>query len=283
MRQFSLIILALLISTGVQAQRIVRETKHTFDTFGAKITKVVIPSTSLPDLMLRDAVNRGWRISPFEFCTFEEYSRLKSDTNFFFLMRVDGMYKRELEPKIEYLTLLKGGPEVKSGMYSSQSIITLPLQESEDNSGQNLHLLPAYIDIIQNHIYKVQQNILLAFKGTLSYSDRVSEIKGRELLFSTDLLGYDIGEGEFSALFGDAVKLVSVDDIEDAIINNKENTVIPVVINPKGDSAGSYCYKMIIGTDTHELLFFRRHKVSRRLPVGFTKEDIRKISVPFRF
>ncbi|MDZ4059379.1 MAG: hypothetical protein U1D64_04965 [Bacteroidales bacterium] len=283
MRHFSTIILFLLITTGVQAQRIVRETKHTFETFGAKITKVVIPSTSLPDLMLRDAVNRGWRISPFEFCSFEEYNRLKSDTNFFFLMRVDGMYKRELEPKIEYLTLIKGGPEVKRGLYSSQNIITLPLQESDDNSGKSLHLLPVYIDIIQNHIYKVQQNILLAFKGTLSYSDRVSEIKGKELLFSTDLLGYDIDEDEFTKLFGGAVKLVSADDLEDAIINNHKNTVVPVIINPKGDSEGSFCYKLIIGTDSHELLFFRRHKVSRRLPVGFTKEDIRKISVPFRF
>lgn len=283
MRRVLLAVFMFFVFTGVEAQNIIKETKNTFATFGAKITKVVIPSTSLADLMLRDAVNKGWRISPFEFCTMEEYNKIKEDTNYFFLLRVDGRFRNELEPKVEYLTLVKGGPEIKKGIYSSHNIITLPLQEIDDNSGTNLYLLPMYIDLIQNHIYKVQKDISLAFKGNAIYSNKVSDIKGMELLFSMDQLNYKLPNSDFVELFNGNVKLVTEQEIEDAIINSSPNTVVSLLIEPKGGSRGSYCYKLLIGTESHELYFFRRHKVSKRVPLGFTKEDIRKISVPFQF
>lgn len=283
MRRFLLLGFIFLLFTQMSAQNIVKEARNTFSSFGAKTTKVVIPSSSLANLMLRDAVNKGWRISPFEFCTMEEYNKIKGDTNFFFLLRVDGQFRNELEPKIEYLTLIKGGAEVKKGLFSSRNILTLPLQEVDDNSGANLFLLPIYIDVIQNHIYRVQKDIYLAFKGNTIYSSRVSEIKEKELLFSTDLLNYKISESEFSELFKGSIKLVTTEEIEDAIIENRPNTIIPVIIKPRGSTGGSFCYKLLIGADSHELFFFRRHKISNRAPLGFTKEDIRKISVPFQF
>lgn len=278
-----MLLLSLSFSSGVFAQKFIRETRNTFTGFGAKITKVVIPSNTLPDMVLRDAVNKGWRISPFEFCTVEEYERLKGDTSYFFLMRVDGRYKKDLEPKIEYLTLLQGGPEVKRGTYNNKNIITLPIQEAEDVSGANLHLLPIYIDVIQNHIYKIQKDVTLAFKGNSFYADRVTEVKDKKLLVAAEFLSFTPAETEIQDLFKGKAQLVSQEDVEDAVMANKENTVVTILIKPRGNSRGSYCYKMLIGTDSHELLFFRRHKISLLLPAGFTKEDIRKISVPFQF
>ena len=278
-----MLLLSLSFSSGVFAQKFIRETRNTFTGFGAKITKVVIPSNTLPDMVLRDAVNKGWRISPFEFCTVEEYERLKGDTSYFFLMRVDGRYKKDLEPKIEYLTLLQGGPEVKRGTYNNKNIITLPIQEAEDVSGVNLHLLPIYIDVIQNHIYKIQKDVTLAFKGNSFYADRVTEVKDKKLLVAAEFLSFTPAETEIQDLFKGKAQLVSQEDVEDAVMSNKENTVVTILIKPRGNSRGSYCYKMLIGTDSHELLFFRRHKISLLLPAGFTREDIRKISVPFQF
>lgn len=278
-----MLILSFSISSGLFAQKFIRETRNTFTSLGTKITKVVIPSTTLADMVLRDAVNKGWRISPFEFCDSQEYEALKNDTSYFFLMRVDGRFKNELEPKIEYLTLIQGGPEVKRGTYSNKNIVTLPVQETGDVSGANLHLIPIYIDIIQNHIYKIQNDVSLAFKGNLFYADKVTDVIGRDLLIASEFLSYTPGNSEISDLFKGKAKLVSEEDVEDAIIGNKKNTVVTVLIKPRGNSRGSYCYKMLVSTDSHELLFFRRHKISLLLPAGFTKEDIRKISVPFQF
>lgn len=283
MRHFIILAASLLVFTGSFSQNPIAQTRNTFNNYGKKTTKVVIPSTSLADLMLRDAVNRSWRISPFEFCDVAEYEKIKQDTNYFFLMRVDGMYKKDLEPKIEYLTLIKGGAEVKKGLYSSHNIINLPIQQSEDLDGGNLFLIPIYIDIIQDHIYRIQENVLLAFKGSLIYSDRVSRLKGKITLFSKDQLAYEISDSEFTSLFKGDVKLVSSSDIEEAVTNNRDKTAVAIVVTPRGGTTGSYCYKMIITTDSHELLFLRRQKISKRSPAGFSAEDIRKITAPYQF
>lgn len=255
MRRILLLGFMFLLFTGMNGQNFLKETRNTFSSFGAKTTKVVIPSSSLADLMLRDAVNKGWRISPFEFCTMDEYNKIKEDTSFFFLLRVDGRFRKELESKIEYITLIKGGPEVKKGLYSSRDIMTLPLQEVDDNSGENLYLLPMYIDLIQNYIYKVQKDISLAYKGNTIYSNKVSDIKGKTFLFSTDLLNYQVPDAEFSRLFKGEIKLVSTIEIEHAIVEERATTVVPIIIKPKGASKGSFCYKLLIETDSHELFF----------------------------
>ncbi len=265
------------------AQNPIKETRETFESFGSKTTKVVIPSTSLADLMFRDAVERGWRISPFEFCTMEEYEEIKHNPNYFFLLRVEGKFRSELEPKIEYITLIKGGPEVRRGLYSSKDLITLPLQLVDSEETTHLHLLPVYIDVIQNHIYEVQSDLALAFKGNTIYSDRVEELKGKELLFSIDYLNYSVSENRFMSSFLNNVKVVDEKEIEKALEESRKNTVVPLLITPGEDHRGSYCYKILVGTDDHRLYFFRRHKISRWLSSGFTREDIRKISVPFQF
>ena len=284
MRRVGFLVLMLIGFNSLFSQNVIRETRAIFSEFGTKITKVVIPSTKLSDLMLREAVSKGWRISPFEFCSLDDYHRLKNDPNFFFLLIQEGRYKKDSEPTIDYLTLERGGEFSGRRLIGpGRDIITLPLQSTLDETGQYLHLLPIYIDIIQNHIYKVQQDISLAFKGPAIYSDRVSELRDKELLFSLDLINFTASETEFKSFFNRRVTVVDSDTIESAIVTNKRNAAVPVVITPEGSPNSSFCYKMIISTDTHELLFFRRHRITSRRSAGFTKEDIRKISAPFQF
>jgi hypothetical protein len=283
MRRIFLVLLLTAMTVSGYSQNPIKETREIFDNFGSKTTKVVVPSTSLADLMLRDAVERGWRISPFEFCTMEEYEKIRHNPDYFFLLRVEGKFRKELEPKIEYLTLIKGGPEVKRGLYSSKDMITLPLQRVDSDKTTHLHLLPVYIDVIQNHIYEVQSDLTLAFKGNTIYSDRVDELKDKELLFPMEYLNYSVSENRFLSQFLNNIKIVDESDVERAFEESRENTVVPLLITPGDESRGSYCYKILVGTDDHRLYFFRRHKISRWISSGFTREDIRKISTPFQF
>jgi hypothetical protein len=39
---------------------------------------------------------------------------------------------------------------------------------------------------------------------------------------------------------------------------------------------------MLIDAQSNRMVFFRRHKISSRLPAGFTREDIKRISIPFQ-
>jgi hypothetical protein len=283
MRQIFLIIASLFLFTTISAQRVIKEAKNNFNNFGTKVTKVVLPGTGLVDMSIIDAIKKGWKISPYEFCTPAEYDKIKEDTSFYFLMRTDGIFGNEYEPRLEYLTLIKGGPEFRKGLFSSADIISLPLQAKDDESGQILSFIPAYIDIIQNYIYKVQKGILLSFTGESSYGESLSEIKGKTILFNDSCIGYPTRKDEMKWTFRGRAESVSEDEIEKALSQPEPDLVVSLVISPAGNPIGGYCYKLLIGTENHELFFFRKHKISSRLPAGFTKEDIKKISLPYQF
>ena len=46
---------------------------------------------------------------------------------------------------------------------------------------------------------------------------------------------------------------------------------------PTDAKAGSYCYKMLIGTQSYKLYLFRKHKITPKFGVGFMDYDIRSI------
>jgi len=282
MRQSYLLLISLFLVTNISAQKIIKDARNNFNNFGLKITKVVIPGTGLLDMSIRDAVIKGWKISPYEFCTPQEYEKIKEDTSFFFLLRTDGIFGNEYEPRLEFLTLVKGGPEFKRGLFYSVEIISLPLQAKDDDSGEILPFVPAYISIMQNYIYKVQKGILRAFTGESSYGENLSEIKVKRIMFNSNDIGYPTKEDEIKWTFRDRARCVTSDEIEMALSEPLPETIVGLVISPEGDPKGGYCYKLLIGAENHELYFFRKHKIGSRLGAGFTKEDIKKISLPYQ-
>ncbi|MEN6619515.1 MAG: hypothetical protein ABFC28_08515 [Rikenellaceae bacterium] len=282
MRQLSLLLISLFLVTNISAQKVIKDVKNNFNNFGTKITKVVIPGTGLIDLSIRDAVKKGWKISPYEFCTSQEYDKIKEDTSFYFLLRTDGIFGNEYEPRLEYLSLIKGGPKFKKGLFLSAEIISLPFQAKDNESGHILPFIPAYLDIMQNYIYKVQKKNLLAFTGKSSYGENLNGIKGKTILFNSTDIGFPTIKDEIKWKFRGRAESVTADEIEKTIYESVPDLVVSLVISPAGNPKGGYCYKLLIGAENHELYFIRKHKISTRLQAGFTKEDIKKISLPYQ-
>ena len=283
MRQlFALLFSFFVITNPSYGQEIFGKAKNNFRNFAGKTTMVVANSTDFTDLSIVDAVKSGWKISPFEICTLSEFEKLKTDTSYYFLMRVDGKFKNEGEAKIEYLTLVKGGPESKKGISKMYEIATLPLQAIGDESGEAFFFIPAYIDIIQSHIINVGSEILKAYVGNSFYTNRIDNAGDKKIIFDKEDLGFELDPAEADTLFRKKVTIGDESTVEKAILESAAETLVGFTISPKGNSSGSYSYKLIIDAETHDLLFFRRHKISGRLPKGFTKEDIKRVSIPFR-
>ena len=74
-----------------------------------RTTKVVTGSGGILDSALRDEVSARWRISPFEFCTVEEYNSLKENSDYYFLLvaRSDEKKYSGMPPKL--FAVIQGG------------------------------------------------------------------------------------------------------------------------------------------------------------------------------
>ncbi|GAB1374613.1 hypothetical protein MASR1M46_14990 [Bacteroidales bacterium] len=263
-------------------QEIFGKAKYNYRSFADKKTMVVVNQHDFTDLSLADAVKSGWKLSLYELCSQERFSKIMTDTNYFFLLRVEGKMRREGEASLEYLTLVKGGPSAKKGIDKMYEIVSMPLQPVGDESGKAFVFMPVLINIMQDHIINVGESILRAYVGNSFYSNRIDNIGDRVLLIDREDIGWSYTDEELEELFGDNLILGDAAQIAGAVKDAEEKRVVSYTVSPAGGNNRGYSYKMLIDTETHELLFFRRHRITQKSPAGFTQEDLKRISNPYR-
>ena len=114
MRRLITIIATLAISASAFGQAQITTRKEKLSDFTSRTMKVVLPGNHFIDPVLRDALNNTWSISPFEFCTMEEFKSLKNNEEYYFMLPVKVKYKKETEPGITMMTLVKGKANAKT-------------------------------------------------------------------------------------------------------------------------------------------------------------------------
>ena len=153
MKKLLIIIAALIMPLIAGAQAQINTKKMKIGDFTEKVTKVVLTGRGFYDAALKNEVAANWRVSPYEFCTLEEFEKLKYYDDYYFLITVSGQFKKENSPGIDFLTLIKGGNGASGGINGLLEVVTIPIAPSEDPSGREFVFLPAFLNIIQNYKY----------------------------------------------------------------------------------------------------------------------------------
>lgn len=283
-RLLCILMSALMVSALCAQDKPLFSKKDAFKDFTAKTTKIVLAQdNSLLDLMLKDAIDKNWTISPYEFCSMEEFEKIKSDTSYYFLVRVNGKLKKENEPSMEYISLLKGGEGAEKGLSNMPDIISIPLQPIDDNEGRVFTYLPAFIRIIQNHVIQINSSIFSAYIGIAAYADKMNGVNDKTILFEENDFAFQVPQEKLEKDFKGKAKIVSQSEIDKALETKAPNTLVSLVIAPNIEQKGSFCYKMLISTDSEELYLYRKLKLGGKNKKGFTTEDYKRIAAPYAY
>ena len=276
MKKLLIILAAALLPMIAGAQAQINTKKVKISDFTQKITKVVLTGNDFYDLSLQDEVKARWRVSPYEFCTWEEFMNDRNSSDYYFLITTSSQFKNESEPGLDLLTLLKGG--TGATINSMMEVMYMPLASSEDPSGREYVFLPVLLDIIQAHTLKSMEKDLHGYVGLSGYSTNMERSNNMEIVFSEDDLN-DAINTEFMDLNFDSDIVVTDEDSADVhIFENTPNKLVSYVVAPTEALPGSYCYKMLINAETHEIYYYSRHKISKKYGAGFLPEDIKRIN-----
>ncbi len=272
---FIMLAVALLpLMAGAQAQ--INTKKVKISDFTEKITKVVLTGNDFYDIALQDEVKARWRVSPYEFCTWEEFQRDRNSSDFYFLLTTSSQFKKESEPGLDLLSLVKGG--TGATINSMLEVVFIPFAPAEDPSGREMVFLPAFLDIIQKHALMSMEKDTDGYIGLSNNSMNIAKAKNMEFVFSEDDLSSEITR-EFKDLnFDSDMVITDEDSADDCMLENEPNTLVSYVVTPTDAQPGSFCYKMLINSETHELYYFRRHRITKKLGPGFLAEDIKRIN-----
>ena len=262
---------------GAQAQINTKKTK--LGDFTEKVTKVVLNGNSFYDLALTDEITARWRISPYEFCTLEEFESLKGNDDYYFLLITQGQFRKETAPGLQFLSLVKGGSGAEKGIDNMLEVLSLPFASAEYPSGREMVFLPALVDIMQTHTLEAMEKDFKAYGGLGHNVQDLAKSGKMKIVFCEDDLSGLVTEAVTKRKFDENMIVTDEDGADRHMLDNASGTLVSYVVAPSEPVPGSYCYKMLIDSQTHKLYYFKRHRISKKNGAGFLPEDIERITV----
>ena len=278
MKKILFIIAAALMPVLASAQAQINTKKVQIADFTEKATKVVLTGNMFYDGSLQDEIVARWKVSPYEFCTLEEFEQLKGSEDYYFLLTTKGQFKRESEPGLMFLTLVKGGKKAAGGIDDMLEVVSLPISSAEDPSGRETIFLPAFIDIIQNYAVEATETDVSGYVGLSNYSLNLAETKGMTVVFSEDDLSSEINDQIREESFDGMMGITDEDSADRNMYESSDRVAVSYLAVPTDAAVGSYCYKMLIDNQTHKLYYYKKHRITKKTGAGFLAEDIRRIS-----
>lgn len=271
----SVMVLGLLTALDAAGQAQVYTRKEKLKDFTAKTTKVVLSGEEFLDEALKESVASTWTLSPYEFCTNEEFQKLKTSDNFYFLIVASSRQKKEEEPGLDMLTLVKGGEGASKSIDGMLEVVSFPFRAARFPSGREFTLLPAFLQIIQDHVSTLADTEMKAYSN-LSAKD-TKKLKTKRIYFWEEDLSKQIGSHVRESLDEDIIIEEDDEDVDKVFDAGEVNTVVSYVVAPDVPVDGSVCYKMLIGSDTLELYYFKKHKITSKNGKGFLASDLKAI------
>ena len=280
MKKFILSVFSIILSLTAFGQAQIDTKKVKIADFTQKITKVVLTGNMLHDAALKRDISARWSISPYEFCTLAEFDKLKSDDNYYFLLTAAGQFKKEKEPGLVFLTLVKGGTGAENGIGGMLEVISFPFASSEDPSGREYVFLPAILDMIQAHTERSMENDVDGYVGLPNYTMNITKSGNMTLVFSASDLSTEITPELKNACFNETVLVLDEEDADEYLSPDRQNTLVSYVVVPTNAKPGSFCYKMLFDASGNTLYYFRKHKITKKAGPGFLAEDVKRICAP---
>lgn len=277
MRKTFALIITILLPLFAWGQAQINTKKMKIGDFTQKITKVVLSGNAFIDSSLKDDISARWRVSPYEFCTVEEFETLKGSDEYYFLIYTSGQFKKDLEPSLDFLTLVKGGVGSEKGIKGMLEVVSLPIASAKSPSGREAIFLPAFLDIIQNYTLVSMEKDINAYGGLAYYTSKITETKNMNIVFSEDDINENVPHNEIDMYFDGELTMTDEDAVDELMLANAENTLVSFVVAPTDAAVGSFCYKMLIDTQNHELYYFKKHKITKVTGPGFLSDDLKRI------
>lgn len=150
---------ALLMPEAVFAQKRLYTRSFKLQDFKSKTTRIVLSGSREFNESLRMEVTSLWSISPYEFCSQDEFEKQKANPEAYFL-------HTETNKGIVYLTLSRGGKDDDAdALKRPVTVVSLPISGESDTSGREILYMPAFLSIIQDYAEAAVNSEFAAYTG----------------------------------------------------------------------------------------------------------------------
>lgn len=274
---FAAAFLAQTLPPEAAAQAQINTKKVKIGDFTQKTLKVVITGSPLFDSLLQGEMNSMWRISPYEFCSLDEFNAERCNPDYYFMLLSKTRFSRETAPGIEFLTIVKGGKEAENGIGEMLEVCSFPVRAAQMPDGREFDFIPAMLDIIQDYIFRAMTDDRTGYAGFGKFAAGISSTSGMKVVIAEGDVAGDVPEAVRSKAAAAGVEFVGDDEADEIMVSGDMNSVVSYTVAPSCPEGGSYCYKMLIGAGDHRLYYFSRQRVRDEDGCGFRAAELNRL------
>jgi len=228
-------------------------------------------------MILKEVMPTEWTMTPYDFISWKEFETKRMDPALSFIIMTQVKYdKDKSNAKYNYMSLLLGGSGVT--INNMPDLCPIPLSYSGAGDDDYSYKLGIFIRFMQKHVKLLMENPGLAKENILKYYNKnISNMKGKTIYLVAKEMAKDVNtEPKIKKVYSGPVKLVSKDDIKQAIADKKDIVFLHKV-GPETTKFRARCFKILIGADDANFYYFDYHIVDDDTPDGFLAKDFKKL------
>lgn len=276
---FAAVIATLFIGRGIAQDYVPSEEE--LEHFQNTKTLVVLEANPLLEynIRIKEVVKNEWELTDYEFISAEEFKEKRKNPQYSFLVMTEVSFQRDkTNAKYKFLHLLLGGDYQR--INQMPDLAAIPIGYTNVDERHYMYKLNTLVRFLQNHIRKISQNPDLISGNTFKYyKDNMENIKDKTLYVLKDELAPSINSrAKMEKVYPYEFKIVSKEEIKQAIEERKENVVFLHKVGPEGTMKYARCYKIIIGADKPKLYYFEYHMIEDDQPDAFLKDDLEDLA-----
>jgi hypothetical protein len=229
---------------------------------------------------IEEAVKHTWGITPYKFISMDQFKTMMHNPKYSFLVRTKVVpEKNKTGVAYTFLSLVLG--ERDKNFDELTEICSFPLSYYNTDYDKYDYKMGALLLFIQNHINITYNNPDLTSRNILSFYNRnIKKIGDKTIYFTADNLAKNVNTPDkIKKYYSGRVKIVKPEVIRNLINTKDRNAIILHIVSPPGDNSKlGKCYKMLIGAGDGLLYYYNWHKVSKKKPGKFLKQDFTKLN-----
>jgi len=280
----TLSLLALTITSnlfGQAAQRVTYANGNQIEDFFSSKTMVVMDANPMIgyNIVVSDAVSKYWTITPYEIITAEQFNDLNGDPTLSFIFLSKVQLERDKQDALYLYMNFVMGARVRD-ITALPELLSIPLAYTGVDEDSYVDVLPLMLRFAQIHI-----NNLRAARNprTLNNLRNYNSANARLLRNMTLLVQeFDLSEEvntieKIQAVYTGTVKIVTSEEIVQAIDEKRPNTAVLHQVSPGEDDNIGRSYCQIFGTEDGKLYYYNDQRITQRRPAGMLARDFRQI------
>jgi hypothetical protein len=225
---------------------------------------------------VRDAVQKYWKSTNYEFIDHSEFEKRKSDPKYSFIVLMDGTYEKDpAGVRYNYIHLLLG--DASGVLTKMPEFCSIPLSYAGDSISDYEYAMPAIIKFMQIHLKNLENDRFPILLYGLKFYNKKG-FKGKVLLLNKAKTASDSDSPEkIRQVYPFAVEFLGTAAILEEVTAKPENTVFLFHVGPSGNSGAGRCFEMIFDQEGN-LYYYNSRKITNENGDGFNLNDFKRLN-----